>query len=238
MTFSNPFPVKADDTSTLNASEINTAGVYISRAVDGVGGGTYTPSTPIEIGGEGLIVGGLNGLTVDGPVTITGPVQLDDTTPIALGSRSRTRTAGPLYYLGATVSATSTGVVSTGATTVESASWFLLVPHNAELTSVSVTISPAGGHGALPTAMPIISVVYLPANSITGVTVASATDTSASVAAYETVHQITLNTSHVVNRTDRMYSVTLSFEGDPNAVAGAFASVPQWTAMVTELDDA
>lgn len=54
MSFDNPFSVKTPGTSKIGASEINAAGVSISKAIDGTGGGAYEPVAKISIGGLGL----------------------------------------------------------------------------------------------------------------------------------------------------------------------------------------
>lgn len=54
MSFSNPFATKTDDVTRIFAAEVNAAGVSISQAVDGTGGGTYQPSAKIQIGGSGV----------------------------------------------------------------------------------------------------------------------------------------------------------------------------------------
>lgn len=55
MTFSRAFPTGATDlVSTFPATKVNTIDVNQSRGIDGTAGGTYAPSDPIIINGDGL----------------------------------------------------------------------------------------------------------------------------------------------------------------------------------------
>jgi hypothetical protein len=77
MSFGNPYGAKAPSTSTITAAETNAAGQAISRAVDGTGGGTYTPSPGLEFGGDPMTIS--SDLEVSGELTITGPTTISNT---------------------------------------------------------------------------------------------------------------------------------------------------------------
>jgi hypothetical protein len=74
MTFSRAKPSGwSDDISTITATEINTIDLNQSRAIDGTGGGTYTPSGALTFGGAGgVTIANTNTLTVAGAMTVSG----------------------------------------------------------------------------------------------------------------------------------------------------------------------
>lgn len=51
MSFTNPYSVKVDNSSTITAAETNAAGAAIAQAVDGAAGGIITPSGEIDVQG-------------------------------------------------------------------------------------------------------------------------------------------------------------------------------------------
>jgi len=74
---SNPISGKADNVSVITAAEANAIGVACASAIDGVGGGTYTPSASITINGaSGMAIGtdasaGLTSCRLTGTFTCT-----------------------------------------------------------------------------------------------------------------------------------------------------------------------
>lgn len=74
MSFSNPYSTKTARVSTITAAETNAAGAAIAQAIDGTGGGTYTPVSPINIGGaNGLRIASGGFLTVLSGGTLSVP---------------------------------------------------------------------------------------------------------------------------------------------------------------------
>lgn len=88
MSFVNPFSPKTDDVSTIPAAELNAAGVDIERAIDGAGGGSYSPSTAITIGGSGINVTGVSLLGHIGNSTLFGTIGTSGAANIIMGSGS------------------------------------------------------------------------------------------------------------------------------------------------------
>ena len=71
MTFPVPKPGGwTDDIDTITGSEITTIDVNLHDAIDGAGGGSYSPSAPLRIGGAGLDI--RNGIltTMSGPILL------------------------------------------------------------------------------------------------------------------------------------------------------------------------
>src|SRR5262245_58855203 len=85
MSFTNPFSPKTANVTTIPASEVNAAGVNISRAVDGTGGGTYTNTSSLIITGD-----------VQYPSA--SQVQMSGTNRVTLVSRSITRVSRLMGY--------------------------------------------------------------------------------------------------------------------------------------------
>lgn len=54
MSLANPFGVKVDQVSTVTGAELTAAGIAIAKAMDGTSGGSYSPSSPLAIGGTGI----------------------------------------------------------------------------------------------------------------------------------------------------------------------------------------
>src|SRR6185369_8651833 len=127
MSFSNPFAPKVDDVSTIPAAELNAAGVDIERAIDGAGGGSYSPSTAITIGGSGVNVTGPALLGHIGNSTLFGMIGTSGSANITMGSGAFLTwlsgsflnvNSGTIFAMGATQTVVNGGVVlfETGAT--------------------------------------------------------------------------------------------------------------------------
>jgi len=217
----NPFAVKTDDQTVVAATEINDAASLIPNLIDGVAGGTYSPSSKVTI--TNLEMGGTNRLKVAsrsiGPRALNGQVVSD----MASANRFTPNTANS--WTAATASASCFVVVP------------LDVPDGATITAYSVYIDPAGGHGALPAAMPQIllssTAVATNSNSVHKTTI----DSSANVAAYEPFHAISDTISLVVDRAARRYFIVLQSEGGANALAGLVYIGGTVTFTVTNYDD-
>jgi len=111
------------------------------------------------------------------------------------------------------------------------------VPHGATLTDVTVFYRGASGHGALPATKPAMTVYSHNLNTDTQTTIGTATDTAASVPAYEVAHSFGLSgLSTVIARTVTRYFVAISGETSTNAVAGAKMLGVTWTANPASVD--
>jgi len=98
--------------------------------------------------------------------------------------------------------------------------WPLPLPHGATVTSVSIVVDPAAGHGALP----VKPTVVLKRHSDAGVTttLVNVTDPSATVPAYEAVHTVTATVpgGHLVDRSVNHYSLEFTNEAGGSALSG------------------
>jgi hypothetical protein len=97
----------------------------------------------------------------------------------------------------------------------------LRVPHGATLTAVDVYIQGASGHAGLPSGMPLIN-LHTVAIDDNEVSLGDIFDSSASTAAFQAVHAITLSgLSHVVDRVNQRLVILLNSESGTNALVGA-----------------
>lgn len=209
MSFTNPFSVKTPSVSTIRASEVNACGAILEQALDGANGGTYTILNDLVISGSDVVLDGL---------------RLTGTANVELATRSVVRWM-PYHPSPAVVG----GVADWHHTFVGNHVNDVLggdlvvpvrAPHGATITLVEVYIIGAPGHVGLPANMPSFS-LYSMSSSGVGTNIGTGTDASASVAAFEAAHTISLSVSHVVNRTTTRLAVFLNAESGANALVGA-----------------
>jgi hypothetical protein len=209
MAFTNPFSVKTPGVSTITAAEVNAAGAAISQAIDGTAAGSYTISNDLVISGSDVVLDGL---------------RLTGTANVELAARSVARwmpyTPSPVVVGGVadwhhTFVGIFTNDVLGGDLVIP-----VRAPHGATVTLVEVYIEGASAHAGLPANMPTIS-LYSMSSSGAGTNIGTGTDASASVAAYQDPHTISLVVSHLVNRTTGRLAVVLDAESGANALVGA-----------------
>lgn len=220
---------------TITQATLNYWRACISQAVDGAGGGEYTPTAPIEITGSGMRVGILT--LVD---------SLNYEIKLATGV-SETRVV-PGF------ATPSVGVGAAGAWQLESeGGWLdtsssavgpmldhgLRVPNGATLNGVTVHILGGGGHGSLPASMPTIDVRKRPIAGTASSSLGSATDTSATVILYEGYHTISVSgLSEVVDNTSYVYFIVYRAEHGANAQIGSryYGATNTWTRVAMGRD--
>lgn len=201
-----------DFVSGLSASTLNTWRTNISQAIDGAGGGTYTPVAPIIITGAGLQVTGISYTYSSSTVTRTVDTDAFD----IFGTSSK----GGLPAL--VVAADIIGIP-------------LRLPHGNVLTSVVVYISPAVD-GNLPGTKPLVSVNRRDLTDGTVTTLGSITDPAANAAAYEQYHGITVSgLSETIDRSKYMYHVR--FEGEDGANAQSVSVVGATYTITSTVQD-
>jgi len=103
--------------------------------------------------------------------------------------------------------------------------WFRVPPlYGVEITDVLARVHGDGGgvgtHGALPATMPAVTLFELDSTSGTGTVnnLGSQSDVSANVAAYETIHDITLTGLNAVAGDESSYLVRLAGEAGANSL--------------------
>lgn len=220
LTPASPF---VDDLSVLPAATANVWRTAMASAVDGVGGGAYTPTAKIQIGGLG--------------------VELTETTGAAarvqLASRSVTR-----HLSMAGVRDANNGVGSWSYRTGSpqgtwkqdnvDADLFLPLeelPHGDTLTAVAVGLDGAGGHGGNPT-FPTLHVYYVDSTGTANAIGVAQADSV--LATYETAHYLTKSgMAHVIDRTAYRYYAYLTGEGGANFVAALACFQLKATCTVT-----
>lgn len=216
------WPTGARFTST----QANHMDAEIPKAIDGVGGGTYTPSAPIDVTGA-------NGF---GDVDFTGNVNFasggtvsfaDDATWSGasnlpkLGSRSYVYTqsmisaAGDSEWISISVPGYRT---NNNATTYQLYLNLDNLPYLGTITAITAYVDPKNGHGGLPGTMPRLKLSSRTHGSVGDTDVAQQTDTSANVAAYEALHTITLSGLSATIDGTKMYYVEVQSEGGANAL--------------------
>lgn len=103
--------------------------------------------------------------------------------------------------------------------TSSNAAWFPLdriMPGVKIVGAVMSWTKDGGGHSLLPVNMPTLSLRHSRNGTVT--TIATVTDPSASVAAFETAHDVTLTCNHVV-LTDKSYYLVVTGETGTNSAA-------------------
>lgn len=223
LTPASPF---VDDVSTLDAATANAWRTYISRALDGANGGSYTLGANIVLTGNGFVIDYL---------------RMSGTNKVLVTSRSITRIISyppTSRYTGGAFDWTSEQYGKfTAAALAGSLEIPLYAPHNSTVTTIAVHIDPAGAHVGLPANMPSIDIVSV--DGLGNVTsLATATDTSVNVAAYEVAHTITATgLSIVMNRNTNRYAIRLVGESGANALVGTSYIYTAVTYTITEMDE-
>ena len=158
----------------LRSSQANDIRAELLKCIDGVGGGTYTPSATI----------GIDDLTVTGTERLKyGTRSITKTLPLASFS------VGAFAWQGAGASDLFYAQTVNGSTLM----YFPLpLPCTGTLTSVYMAVQGASGHGALPSLPEVFVYRRLAASSTTTETYQQV-DTSANVANYEVTHAITVS---------------------------------------------
>jgi hypothetical protein len=201
-----------DDVSRITAQFLNDyVRVPISRALDGVGGGSYAL---------------LNDLIITGAGFVLDKVQMSGTNRVTLVSRSITRQQAMLGFTRSANWSLSINDYLIWRNTAQGGELDLALdrlPHGQTLDSVVLRWAPAGGHAGLPDPMPGFT-VYRVDQGGSATSLGVATDPSASVGAYQAVHDIPLSSiAHTVNLENYRYMIRLTGEGATNFVANAEA---------------
>lgn len=203
MTITIPQLTFTDGQSTVPASWLNAVNDELPKAPDFSGGGTYAPTAPIIIPGNRF--------------------QLSGTSNIALASRSITRHQTMLGY-------TESGnwtvrPYGTWRNTAVGGTVYLSLddlPAGGTLTAIHLRWAAAGGHGGLPT-LPSFGAFQVDQDGTT-TSLGTGTDPSATVGAYELVHDISLTgLTHTIDRPNTRYWLTVTGETGGFFVANAEA---------------
>jgi hypothetical protein len=241
--------------SVLSSSKMNTLYAALPLALDPVGGGTWVtaaPSTingahtftfgcPVTISGAITLSGTVANITCGGTVTTNALTISNVANSVALASRSVTRAECVCPQFDQTEwDARADGVVQSVAITGKALVQPITAPHGSVLTNVTVTLQPAGGHGALPAVLPVLGVYKR--SLTTGLDTALAapvTDSSASVAAFQALHTIDSGVlAETIDRTTFRYYATMSNESGANAAVGLVYFGARRATTITRLDEA
>lgn len=233
MTFARVKPSGWVEPDPITAAQINQLDIDHANAIDGAGGGAYAPSDPLDIGGDGLIV--------SGPLVVTGSfavhTRLDALEAVVAGVAGSYILEVPLvaHYNGGPRFTTANfgGYLQNDITDVGE----LLFPFPrfsfGKIDQLHIVVDGRDGtfgsaHAGLPATMPKLALKTLTAvagntNKSTGAVGATATDSSASAAAYDTVHLISkTGLAHAV-LADTAYWVSVTGEAGANALTNNFA---------------
>lgn len=217
-TWATPF---TDNTSTIPADFLNSyVRTQIPRAIDGVGGGIYTPSTVIDIQG-----------TAGLKLSATGSAAR-----LQYGSRSISRVSTALIN---NPTAGTIAVAYNDVAAGDTASTALdRLPNNSVLATLQVYVDRVDT-GVLPTTR--VRLALYKTNVITGADttiVAVTEDPTATLAAYEAHHAVTFSSiGETIDNTRYVYWIALQGEAGANtSTVRMFA--PITTCTVTEQDEA
>lgn len=208
MSFSRANPLGWALYEVLTSAQMNALDIDHSNAIDGAGGGSYSPSSPLVIDN----VDQLEMSATNYPSQTTRDewrlVSLNKLDEFVAGS-SWAYSAGTWVQQSA-----SDAIYFAGDNLID----------GAQLKGGRIWLTPAAGHGGLPTGvdLPILTIwKYAPGGAAT--LLGSATDSSVSVPAYELAHTIDVTftpESALDESTGTHYYMRLASEGGPNFVTG------------------
>lgn len=195
-TWATPF---SDNVSTVSAAFLNGyVRTQIPKAVDGVGGGAYSPAVQLDIGGAGL--------------------KLSNGNALGYSSRSLSRVQAGLLHN------TTAGTFGTGLIVV-SASQFAVqmfdrIPNGATLTGITVYHNRTN-LGTLPTTRVTATIRKRDITTGTGSVISGPTeDPTSGLASYEAHHSFSLSgLSEVIDNTTTVYYLDFSGESGSNTTS-------------------
>lgn len=213
-----PATPAVNDISTIPQDVVNGWRAAIAKAVDGVGGGTYTPSVEVNFAGEGVKISGSG-----------------DAARLKYASSSEVRTQRSLLLNN------DTGAVKVGSIVLaptEQGMQYLTMPDGATLASVTVYHN-RDDTGLMPATRVQLLVWKLDITTGTATQLGvTTTDPTANLAAYQAHHGFSISTiGEVVDNEQYVYYVIV------NGEAGANATNTTWygcrvTTTVTSQDKA
>lgn len=191
----------------LPSTHMTTIAANQPKAVDGDGGGTWTPSAPI-------IINGASALQLGGKLKYTtrSVARVLPLMPQVLSTANWNwqASAGLLYWQNL--------VAGTGCQ-------FELprLAHNSVLTSLRVIYKGAAGHGALPGTMPSFRPYRVDSSGTYTAIAAATSDSSATTVAYEVAHSVSVGIggSFTVDLATHRYILAVSAESGMGALTGA-----------------
>lgn len=207
----------------LTSAQMNALDIDHTKAPNADDGSTHTPAAPIIINGQGIEVGGASG-----GITLTETTGAPSR--VQLTSRNVVRNQS-LAGMPDGASFTDWGFGGGGfdpawkQLTIPGAAvpLFLFLDNLAdgnELDEVIVSIEPGTGHGGLPATLPQITLQSIEqSTNVVNTHGSAAVDPSASVGAYELVHDITLVlTPLLIDLANRRYFIKYEGEAGANSV--------------------
>jgi hypothetical protein len=223
ITRANPGGWVLDD--LLTPLQANTIDSNTTLAIDGVNGDTKTPTSVINIGGQGLKLTavGAPGRLQYGSRTVTRVLQCTLWVPPA--ATSYQMAPDPLWGTGSSLHPDYVKNLTNANPKPE---WHICnMPNGATLDKFTIYMTGAAGHAAFPAGAPTMPTATLGYTDITTSanntnTVATATDTTTPAATFEAYHSFSTSSGigHVVDTTKRKYYIILSAETGANYIAG------------------
>lgn len=205
----------------LPSTHMTTIATNQPKAVDGDGGGTWTPSAPIILNGtSALQLGGMLKYTSRN-ITRAQPI-IPQVTDVA--NWNWVADMSGLLTWKNLVTATRCQVELTK------------LAHNSTVSEVRLFFQGGGGHAALPAVMPAFRLYRINTSGVYVALGASTNDPSANVAAYEAAHSVNINltASFVVDLTQYRYILAVASESGANYQTGGSVLAITTTMAVTE----
>lgn len=242
----------------VTAAFLNQIRVDVSRALDGLNGGTYTLASLLELAGAGLKVSGP--LTATSTTALQGATTADDLTMsgterVKVASRTVTRML-PLLGFSPANNETQTAWATTLSWNIgevvnliedRTAAWHvpLDLPDGQVITQILLHVQGTGhvASGGLPTNMPRFKIYAVTSAGATEITPTSpggnpgGLDTSSNATNYDAAHTIAWipNATMTVDRATTTYWLVLQSEGGPSHyVAGTKFHALTVTSTVTD----
>lgn len=228
--------INSGSTATLSSTfNVNSGG---SIALNGTSNITVSSSSASIILSSGSMIIG----TSANGFYLQSPQQIQFAT-----TRTYTRIVKSAPSLGPTGGTTGYEIISSAPNIIKTTSassfplvWNLDIPNLATITGFNVFFQPAGSHAGLPSSLPFVSLHAT--NILTKTTnTVSATDTSGTVAAYETYHSISATGLSITvdnSALGRVFRLVFNSEGNTNALLGALIYGATVTYTLDQMDDA
>lgn len=213
-----------DDSDTITASEMNTIDINQSRAIDGLGGGTYLPLSPITIQGEEGIIYDCRG---DGK-----QIRLSDRQIIRMQELYATPQDPNVWVV-------FPGMQWSNLIDVFSYLFFPLdIPHDQRIQEIHIWYRGFTGHANDPVdfggaiVMPHVELVEIDDDGSVTV-LASVDDPTTARAQYETWHPIILPVNLAINRENKRHVVRFLSEQGADYISGAEISNVQMVMIIS-----
>lgn len=217
MTFARVNPAGWVFPDPITAAQINALDIQMANALDGAGGGSYSPSADIKLPGPNSIEWGATRWPKLTTRTVYRVMSMNRYQEILTGTTSQPWKHGAGWVW-------EQATVDGGAGEAPEAILFSAdnLVSGGQLRAVRMWLKGAAGHGGMPTVKPKVTVYKLEMDG-TSTTLGTTTDPSSNTTGYQAIHEVTvgfLAEPPIDESTGTRYIVKVDGEGGSNDVAG------------------